>query len=49
MDKIITRKCPNCGEDVQFDSDDNMTICEHCEVLLDIDVENDYELTISQL
>jgi len=42
----LVRLCPKCGSDVEFSADDETALCENCGAILNVDLENDYEISV---
>lgn len=42
----LVRLCPLCHEEVEFEIDDETALCQHCETILNVDEEKDYELSV---
>jgi len=42
----LIRLCPKCGSDVEFSADDETALCENCGAILNVDLENDYEISV---
>lgn len=42
----LVRLCPRCHYEVEFEIDDETALCQHCEAILNVDEETDYELSV---
>lgn len=43
---LVRLLCPKCGSDVEFSADDETALCENCGAILNVDLENDYKLSV---
>lgn len=39
--KLVQKKCPNCGANLEFDKDDTETTCSYCNAKFAIERENE--------